>query len=838
MERFSLGGNWQLVDEKDHLVYEAQVPGTVLGTLVECGAIPDPYVGMQEYAVRDYLDRPFTYKGSFTLGEDFLSYGEIHLVCEGLDTLARVEINGKEVLSAQNMHITYREPVKQVLKVGENEIAVHFASTQEFIRGYHYAPEKEIHTVVTGCMEGNQLLRKCHSSFGWDWGPQLPDVGIFRDIYLEGFTGQRISEVELRQSLTETKAILTTRVVLEGEAGSEPSAVRVGLYGPDGKMVAQDFTPISQGQESVSITLEVEDYERWWPAMYGTPACYRAVITLENATAQPRQTIEKTVGFRTLTVSREADTYGREFCFVINGVKIFAMGADWIPEDAILPRVSEERINALLDDALRANMNCLRVWGGGYYPGDAFYEMCDRKGILIWQDLMFACNVYDCTDAFLASCLEEIRDNVVRIRNHPCLALLCGNNELETGWVYWEQFLKETPYLKADYIKMFEHEFPRLVRSLAPDTFYWPSSPSSGGCFADPGAEDDGDAHYWDVWHGLKPFTDYQNHYFRFTSEFGFQSFPCLETVKTYAEPSDWNIFSPVMESHQKNPGANGKILYYLSETFRYPSRFDDLVYLSQIMQGMAMRFGVDHFRRNRGRCMGALYWQLNDNWPVASWASLDYYGRWKALHYMAARFFAPLTGSILVEKEEASLYIENETLTDQEVEVRFSLRNMYCETLVSAKEGGRVTVPALTSMKVLSIPLPKGRGTYPVPQELRSCYLEAKVRTAQGKVLRFSEPLAAFKQLSLVKADIHTEVVQEGENYKITVASPVYAPFVELAVEGADAVFSDNYFDLTDGEPVEILLSKEDLKGASLTANELAQRLHLRSLGDTYLEG
>ena len=833
MEKFLLTGTWELFQEQGEVSYKAQVPGTVLSTLVPQGALPDPFYREQEGEVKEFLEtHSFVFRRSFSLPGPLFCQEHVDLVFEGLDTLATVEVNGQEVLSASNMHRTYRVSVKKYLTEGENTISVRFIPPQEFIDSYVYEPEREIHAVPTGCWPGNQLVRKAHCSFGWDWGPNLPDMGIWREVRLEAYTGLRLSEVQLHQELSEGEAVLTGVISLAGEEAKEPSAVRLCLYDGSGACVAQDFAPLKEGQRRAEITLHVKEPKLWWPAMYGEPYVYRAVVTLENSKASARERVEKTIGFRTLTVSRERDAYGREFCFVVNGVKIFAMGADWIPEDACIPSVTEERISYLLDSALRANMNCLRVWGGGYYPSDAFYDMCDEKGILIWQDLMFACNVYDARDDFMENCVAEIRDNVRRLRHHPSLALWCGNNELESGWLAWENFVTESPYLKADYIRMFEEVFPKVVKEEDPDTFFWPSSPSSGGCFADPDSENDGDAHYWAVWHGLKPFTDYQNHFFRFCSEFGFQSFPCLRTVEAFTLPQDRNIFSPVMENHQKNPGANGKIISYLAQTFRYPERFDDLLYLTQVLQGMAMRFGVDHFRRNRGRCMGALYWQLNDNWPVASWASLDYYGRWKALHYMAKRFYDPLAISILVEEEVATLYVENETLQEQSFEARLTLRNMYTEVVGSAPASEVTTVPALTSLPVLTLPLAKKKA-----EEKRGIYVEGKVKFADGKVVRFSEPLVPFKSLELLQPDIHAEVEMDGDAYLIRLVCPVYAPFVELSLDGIDAIFSDNYFDLSDGEGIEVKVERKDLSlEEALTKEEFLEKLRIRSLGDTYL--
>ena len=394
---------------------------------------------------------------------------------------------------------------------------------------------------------------------------------------------------------------------------------------------------------------------------------------------------ERTIGLRTVTVCTDADEWGNQFAFVVNGQKIFAMGANYIPEDNLLGHLSEERSERLIRDCARANFNCIRIWGGGYYPEDYVYDACDRYGILVWQDLMFACNVYDLNDEFEANILAETADNVKRIRHHACLGLWCGNNEMEWGWRDWGRLEGHRPKYKADYTKIFEMLLPRLVKQVDDQTYYWLSSPSSGGSFDDPNDFNRGDNHYWEVWHSNKPFTEYRDFYFRFCSEFGFQSFPGKKTLDSFSLPEDQNIFSEVMESHQKNGLANTKIFSYISGYYKYPKDMESIAYISQILQLKAIQYGVEHWRRNWGRCMGSIYWQLNDCWPVASWASIDYYGRWKALHYGAKRFYARFMATAC-EKEELSTeidyYIHNESFEERKAVLRVRLIDRDFHTL------------------------------------------------------------------------------------------------------------------------------------------------------------
>ena len=526
---------------------------------------------------------------------------------------------------------------------------------------------------------------------------------------------------------------------------------------------------------------------------------------------------------------------------MVNGVKIFAMGGNYIPEDCLYTRITEERQEYLVRSMVGANYNCVRVWGGGYYPSDQFYDLCDRYGLIVWQDLMFACNVYEVTDYFAENCREEVRDNLKRLRHHACLGIICGNNEIESAWHHWRDFQKESVYLRADYIRLFEEILPRTVRETAPDIFYWPSSPSSGGCFDDPDNENNGDTHYWAVWHGQLPFTDFGNHYFRFCSEFGFQSFPCMKTVESFTEKADRNIFSRVMESHQKNDSANGKMLYYLSENFRCPSTLEQTVYISQILQGMAVRYGVEHWRRNRGRCMGALYWQVNDNWPAPSWSSIDYFGRWKALHYMAKEFYARRAASLELNGGRIRLWAENETAENQAFRMQISLKKM--DYTVASEITTTGNVDAFSSVCGAEIDLDDCHAYRKLKQDCASdedpdeaLFIEGVVEYEDGTVRRSVETLLPYKYLRLKSPVFHTEVSRKGTAYEISLEADSFAAFVELSVDDADVIFSENYFHMTGREQKVITLKEEDIWGTGIKdEDDLAGRIRIRSAADAF---
>lgn len=820
MKTLNLCGSWQFREAGADRWLAGEVPGSVLGDLLRAGEIPDPFWRENEYAVRALFEKDYEYCRSFTLPEGFLSEERAELCCEGLDTLAKVYLNGQLVLDADNMHRTWITDVKAALQPGENQIRVYFSSPIRYTADAFKAGD--VTMVSAGCMPGSNYLRKAHCMFGWDWGPQLPDAGIWRPIFLRASSGAFLEEVYPVQRHADGQVTLIVNLRLSHCAPDKKRTVVAALTAPDGEtLTVSADTP----DETAALTLLVKNPKLWWPNGLGEQPLYRLAVSLDEDGAFQNEAAMN-IGLRTLKVSTEPDEHGREFAMTVNGVKAFSMGADYIPEDSLFGRITPATTEKLIKNCVRANFNSIRVWGGGYYPDDWFYDLCDRYGLLVWQDLMYACNIYEIDEAFEQNIAAETADNVKRLRHHPSLALWCGNNEMELAWLEWENAKDHPARLKADYLYQFEYLLKRLVKKYDPETFYWPSSPSSGGSFDNPGDPSCGDVHYWEVWHGRRPFTDYRNYLFRYCSEFGFQSFPSFKTVESFTLPEDRNIFSPVMESHQKNDSANGAILAYLADNYRYPKDFDSLIYVSQLLQAQAIQYGVEHWRRHRRVCMGAIYWQLNDCWPVASWASVDYFGRWKALHYTAKRFFAPLTASILDEGSRMAVWVENEQRQPANWKLEMSLKDMGNQTLWQQEKTG--TAEPLSSAEVLAedfAPLVKGRE--------RQTYFE--YRLWQGGKLLFND--AAFftqpKQLELPQAAIRWTVDEQGDAFVITLTSDAFAHRAELSVEGADAVFEDNYIPLTGGERA-VLLQKADLS-KPLTAKELAERLRVRSLRDSY---
>lgn len=826
MQTYTLNGTWQLsAGHRSLESVDMQIPGTVLSGLLAAGKIKDPFYRTNEDATRALFWKDYVFTRTFDVDEELLAQQHIVLVCEGLDTLAEISINGTFLAKTDNMHRTWKFQAKKLLHPGKNEIQIVFRSVLRFIEDYPYEAHKKINYIPCGSMKGNQLLRKAHSMFGWDWGPQTIDAGIFRDIYLQGYSHARIEDIRIHQQHAKNVSVQTSITLSESVPGQK-LCVELSEDGADKPLQTKLCKTNADGVAAVDFV--IENPKLWWPNDYGDQPLYIVRTTLLDEDGTSLESITRRIGLRTLTISQEKDEWGNEFAFCVNGVKIFTRGGNYIPDDCLYTRITEKKLDYILESCRRAHFNCVRVWGGGYYPSDAFYDLCDEKGLIVWQDLMYACNVYDVTDAFAENCRQETYDNVRRLCHHASLGLWCGNNEIESAWDHWGDFQKETPYLRADYIRLFEEVLPKAVQEADGETFYWHSSPSSGGCFDNPDDANRGDTHYWDVWHGQKPFTDYRKYFFRFCSEFGFQSFPCAKTVNSFTLEDDRNIFSRVMESHQKNDAANGKMLYYLSENLRYPKDLTHLLYASQVLQGMAIKYGVDHWRRNRGRCMGTLYWQINDDWPAPSWSSIDYFGRWKALHYMAQKFYAPHAVSMTLEDHRCHVYFSNESFETTEYSLTLSIRDLSGNVLETYETKGNS--PAFSAIETAVVDICSWE------DQKDDVFLEAVIHTKDQKVLKDVETLVPYKYLNLKNPVISTEAKETNDAFILHISSDCFAPFVALDFDDADVIFSDNFFHLTDKTVQDIIVKKEDiLQGHFENAEDFRKRLQILSLGTSY---
>lgn len=601
----------------------ASVPGTLHEDLRRAGKTPDPFWADNEKQYAWIEQESWEYRTRFNCDKALLENTSIELLFEGLDTLATITLNGEEIGESRNMFTPLAIDVRTKLKEGDNELNVRFPGFWPYLKG-----REKFHRGTEWCdpVGGSSNIRKQASSFGWDWAPRLPSCGIWLPVYLHAWSGNRIKDIHLTQKHENGHVLLECHSTLVNES---PATLSYKLFDPEGELI----------EVSENGRFEIAQPKLWWPAGHGEQPLYRVEVELSKS-EQILDTKELCIGLRTIELDRHQDEYGESFQFVVNGKPIFAKGANWIPAHSYPTSVQDSDYRDLLTAAVSGNMNMLRVWGGGIYESEFFYDLCDELGLLVWQDFMFACSTYPGDSEFLDLAQKEADHQVKRLANRTCLALWCGNNELEQK----VEDLVATKATKEAYETLFYDILPKAVEEWDGATTYWPSSPHNPEGyekgFNNPKA---GDAHYWGVWHGGRPVKNYEKQTFRFCSEFGMQSYPSKETALTFCREENLNIFAPELETHQKHPAGNGIILDYISKRYRFPKDYEGLAYLSQLNQAYTLKVGVEHFRRLSPCCMGAIYWQLNDCWPAVSWSSIEYGGRWKALHHEARRFFAPL---------------------------------------------------------------------------------------------------------------------------------------------------------------------------------------------------
>lgn len=649
-----LSGVWELtLAEHDRAAAPITVgsipwhlPGDALSALLEAELIPDPYWGENELAVRWVAELDWIARRTVSL-----DHTDHDLVLTELDTVAEVRINGHLVLSAANSFRRYRVDVSSVVRLGDNQIEILFRSNVRAGMEAQQAQPFYIPQTQNCPIPDGNMLRKVHCDYGWDWNLAVAPFGLYGAIALEPHASVRLDDFALQQVHHAQHVELTvTASVFAREAQTTSWSVEL-----EGERLEQTVH-LPAGASTLSAQISVPQPRLWWPAGSGAQELYSLTLQVGKAT------LTRQIGLRQLEHLVEQDNAGTSFRFRINGHELFCKGANWIPADALPSRITPEKTRALLQSAVDAHMNMLRIWGGGRYEPDWFYELCDELGILVWQDFMFSCSLYPSTPDFLQEVDQEVRDVVRRLSWHPCLALWCGDNELIGALRWYPESQQNRDRYLVNYDRL-NRTIETALRETAPKAPWWPSSPSPGHLnFGDAWHDDrSGDMHFWSVWHEGRDFEHYRDVAPRFCSEFGFQSYPSMSVIRTFADPVDWNIAAPVFESHQKNAGGNARIAETIFRYFRWPERFEDFVWLSQLQQALAIKTAVTHWRGLKPHCMGTLYWQLNDTWPVCSWSSLDYGGNWKLLHYLAQRFFAPQTVVAVPQGEELLLKAIND---------------------------------------------------------------------------------------------------------------------------------------------------------------------------------
>lgn len=792
--------NWTLHYE-NYGPLDCQAPCTLFSVLLDHHKMPDYAYGLNELEVTPLAEKDCCFEARVEVDEAALSKEYVELTFAGLDTICHIFLNGKLLGKVKNMHRSYTYDVKALLHPGSNLLRLEFKSPIRYFTERHN--QHYLYTNDGDTLPGAAHLRKALYQSGWDWGPTLPDMGIFRPVFLNAYDMDAIRDVAVRQYHHPDGAV-EVEVTARGKHGGDAQ-----LYASmDGRRI-----PLEDG----TGRFRIENPKLWWVRGYGEQNLYGLDIEMVSG-GQVIDKVHKEIGLRTLTVStqKDADGKGSEFCFVVNGVKIFSMGANYIPQDNLLSRVTPERLDEMMQQCLDGNYNTLRVWGGGYYPDDYFFELCDRNGVLVWLDFMVACaNVY-MTKEFEQECAAEAAENLKRLHHHASLGLICGNNEMEE--MIANQGKGDSLLVRSDYVRLYEHLLPELCETYAPQTFYWPSSPSSGGGFEEPGNFARGDTHYWKVWHGGVPFTTYRQESFRFCSEYGFESFPSIKTIRSFCEEKDMNCFSRVMENHQKCKGGNGKILRYLADNYLYPHSFENLVYASQLLQADAIKYGVEHFRRQRGYCMGSIYWQFNDCWPVASWSSVDSFGRYKALHYAAKKFYAPVAMGLFLEHGRLTVNLSNETMNGFDGRIHLALcRN---DLTVLDSRDISVSVERLSAQDVY---------TYKIPAEdAHTTYVYADLYDAARRFLmRQTELLVPAKHFEWKQPALDIQFADTQDGVEITVRSNVFAKGVAIDFRDFDCVLSDNFFDVTSAEPYRVVAR------TNRAAEELRSNVTVKSVFD-----
>jgi beta-mannosidase len=822
------GTAWQFKERGNTNWRPATVPGSIHTDLMAVKALPDPNFRDNEKWVQWVSNLDWEYKSEFSVLPDLSSKPKIDLVLKGLDTYADVFLNGEKILQSENMFLEHRLDVKKLLVSGNNELRILFRSPLKSALPALISNPQTLPAINDDMhMKTSPYTRKAGYHYGWDWGPRLVTSGIWRPLFLEGYDQARIENLFLEtEKISKGKAFLAGTLELQN-ALPEGYVLQLKIGKTEKKILLPDS---AKGKRFHRFEIEVANPELWWTNGLGKPFLYDVQAqVLKGGVLQDQKKFP--FGIRTIEVVHEKDAGGKSFFFKLNGLPVFMKGANYIPQDNFLTRVGEDRYRKLLGSAKEANMNMLRVWGGGIYENDIFYHLCDSLGLMVWQDMMFACTMYPGTESFRNSVVNEVRQNVRRLRNHCSIALWCGNNENETGWLKrW--MMGRIPYSKSDSAKVYgDHKvlfhslIPSVLKEEDPGRFYTRSSPSANDDAIMPDKRGFGDIHDWNVWFGTGDYRTYANTVSRFHSEYGFQSFPAMETIRRFSEKQDWYEDSDVMDVHQKHPNGNSKIRRFASQFYPKPKDFEEFLYISQLQQAEAMKFAVETHRIRQPYCMGSLYWQLNDCWPAASWSSIDYYGRWKATQYFVKKANEPKRVVSRIQKDSVLVYVLNETKSDLPFKsVKIDWVDFSGKVLFSRKEAvsGKNVVAPLSVLKVGSSVA--GNGTFDSTQT----FLRVSVMDRDEKVILSNHQFFRLpKDLSLPKEGIQKSLVKTGNGYRLTLSGPFLHKNLMVGSTDPEISFSDNYMDILPGEPVVLEFSSvkevrlEDLKFTCLNPSK-----------------
>ena len=830
IQRLDLSGsNWEFHYAETDRWLSATVPGCVHTDLRRHELIPDPFYGENEKSMQWIERLDWRYRTTFEVSAGLLAESDLELVFEGLDTLATVSVNGQVVGTTENMFCQYRFSVKPQLRVGQNTLEILFTSTLGYLKAHEaWQPVKERNDPVGG----RSRIRKEQCQYSWDWGPRFVTCGVWRPARLEARSTNRLETVRVDQ--THEKGAATLRFV--PELGRTEAGARFRVSASfDGKEIA------SATGTADALTLRIAAPALWWPAGQGAQPLYTVKTELIDAAGKVLDTWQRRIGLRTIELVRDNDAAGQTFYFRVNGRAIFAKGANWIPDHSFVNECTRESYAERLGAAVDAHMNMIRVWGGGIYEHEMFYDLCDEMGLLVWQDFMFACALYPGAPDYCELVRVEAEHQIRRLRHHASLALWCGNNEIPMMDILIVE-LRKDPAKMQNYENVFHGVLPRAVEAFDPATPYWPSSPWTPAEISnDANFEGAGDTHYWEVWHARAPVKSYEKLTTRFCSEFGMQSYASAALAETFCPPESLNVFSKIMENHQKNGGGNATMLHYMSQRYRYASGYANLAYLSQLNQAYCMKVGVEHFRHRMPDTMGALYWQINDTWPVASWASIEFKGRWKALHHEARRFFAPslvylrTEGDVVIGRyneifnsiNSYDIYTIHDDPQPRAARLKWSLRTL-SGRLVGTEQVRDVTLEYNQVQRHGTCEFAAAGESFTREQ----VYLRADLVATDGTVL--SRQTVFFTQPRFIEfADpaISVEVRAVGAGAEIKLTSPTLAPAVALEFGQHTVWLSDNWLDLHAGETRTITARVP----AGLTVDALRSALTITSLWHSY---
>lgn len=814
--------------------YPATVPGVVHTDLLANKIIEDPFFRLNERGLQWIDKEDWVYETKFDINSDIFNKENIRFDFKGLDTYADVYLNGEKILGADNMFREWKVDVKGKVKEKDNELQIYFHSPIKIDIPKWYALPFQYRTGPDQSENGgifdkkvSIFARKAGYHYGWDWGPRFVTSGIWRPVVLEGWNDLKMENIFFQQKeVTSKKAVITTHVEILSDKDMQGATVTV-KDNNSGKKYGSKTVNLKKGNNQVAIDFTISSPKLWWCNGLGEAHLYNFQTDVSVGSEIKESQLTKT-GLRSIKIINKPDEYGTAFYFELNGVPVFSKGANYIPSDNFLPRVTDEKYKQTILDAVNTNMNTLRVWGGGIYENDIFYELCDQYGIMVWQDFMFACSVYPSEGAYLENIRQEAIDNVKRLRNHPSIALWCGNNEAHEFWIAWgwkEYYRDQDPEFERivwkQYDNLFNGVLPEVVTEYAPGMFYWPSSPYSTG----PNDQVNNDRHYWGVWHGSHPTYQFNSERSRFFSEYGFQSFPEFESVKIFApNPEDWDITSEVMMAHQRAGNyANPRIREYLLNEYKDPKDFKSFLYMSQVLQGDAIKIAIEAHRRDMPYCMGTLFWQHNDCWPVASWSSRDYYGRWKAQHYFARDAYKDILVSPISDEKNLNIHIVSDRL--QNTKGNLVVKVLQFDGTLINEIKSTLNVPSNTSTKLFSMDIEsliKG-----LPKE--NVFVTAEFKDTKGNTYKNSYFLVKQKEIDFPKVNISRTVTPQEDGFEVALQSDKFARAVLLSIDGIDNFFENNYFNILPGETVKIKVRTTLLK------TEFERQLKITSFDKTY---